>query len=98
MSMAYTAVLRSIIVTAAVAAAPLSPAPARAEAPAIQDVLATYSNMAEAAYGDSLAAARALKTAIDALIASPSERPACPTCRRRPTGSAIRSSIPGRAA
>lgn len=73
MSMAYTAVLRSIIVTAAVAAAPLSPAPARAEAPAIQDVLATYSNMAEAAYGDSLAAARALKTAIDALIASPSE-------------------------
>ncbi|WP_295557094.1 imelysin family protein [uncultured Hyphomicrobium sp.] len=47
--------------------------PARAEAPATKDVLATYGNMAEAVYGDSLTSARTLKAAIDTLIASPSE-------------------------
>jgi len=60
-------------VLAAAASAVLASGPARAEAPAVKDVLATYSDIAEAAYGDSLAAARDLKTAVDALIASPSE-------------------------
>ena len=44
----------------------------RAEAPAAKDVLVNYSNIAEATYGDSLAAARALKVAIDGLLKSPS--------------------------
>lgn len=74
--MAYPAVLRSLIAAAAVAAAslsPLSPGEARAgDAPAIKDVLNAYADIAEAAYGDSLAAAEALKTAIDTLIKSPS--------------------------
>lgn len=46
---------------------------ARAEAPAAQDVLVNYSNIAEAAYGDSLTAAKALKTAISAMLTAPSE-------------------------
>jgi putative iron-regulated protein len=46
---------------------------ARAEAPKAQDVLANYSNIAEATYGDSLAAARALKAAIDTLLKSPTD-------------------------
>jgi len=71
--MAYTAALRSLIVMAAVAAASFPSAPARAEAPLVQDVLAAYANIAEATYGDSLAAARTLKGSIDALVASPSE-------------------------
>lgn len=36
------------------------------------DVLETYSNIAEAAYGDSLTAAQELKTAVDALVSDPS--------------------------
>lgn len=46
---------------------------ARAEAPAAKDVLVNYSNIAEAAYGDSLTLAKALKTAIEALLKAPSE-------------------------
>ena len=72
MSRAYT-VLRSLAATAAIAVSPCLPAPARADAPAARDVLTTYANIAEAAYGDSLAAARALKTSIEALIASPND-------------------------
>lgn len=45
----------------------------RAEAPAAKDVLVNYSNIAEAAYGDSLSAAKALKTAIEAMLAAPTE-------------------------
>ncbi|MCC7252127.1 imelysin family protein, partial [Hyphomicrobium sp.] len=69
--MAYTAVIRSV--AAAAAAAILFLGPARAAPPAIKDVLGTYADIAEATYGDSLEAARALKTAIAALIASPSD-------------------------
>ncbi len=74
MSKGYTAALRALFI-GATAAAPLSGAAgnAHAEAPAIKDVLATYANIAEAAYGDSLTAARALKTSIDTLITSPSD-------------------------
>ena len=63
------------LLTLAAAAALLAwgPAAARAEAPAAKDVLATYADIAEAGYADSLAAARALKAAVDALIAAPSE-------------------------
>jgi len=43
----------------------------RAETPAVKDVLTTYSDMAEAGYGDSLAAARALRAAIDTLVKTP---------------------------
>jgi putative iron-regulated protein len=46
---------------------------ARAEVPKPQDVLTNYSNIAEAAYADSLVAARALKSAIDTLLKSPTE-------------------------
>lgn len=73
MSKAYTAGCRSLLAAAVAAAALLLQPQARAEAPPIKDVLTTYADIAEAAYGDSLAAARELKTAIDSLIASPSE-------------------------
>lgn len=71
--MGYTAVLRALVAATAMTAAALSAAPSRAEAPAVKDVLTTYANIAEATYGDSLAAAKALKAAIDKLIQSPSE-------------------------
>lgn len=70
--MGYTAVFRplaALAITALVA----SSGPARAEAPAVKDVLTTYANMAEATYGDSLTAARALRSAIDTLVKSPSD-------------------------
>lgn len=74
MSKGYTVVLRTFLLGAA-AAVPLVAAPAaRAEAPAVKDVLATYANIAEASYADSLAAARALKSSIDVLITSPSDK------------------------
>ena len=46
---------------------------ARAEAPKAQDVLVNYANIAEATYGDALAAARALKEAIDTMLKSPTD-------------------------
>src|SRR5690606_19247008 len=73
LSKGYTAVLRALLVAAG-AAAPLAGAcQAWAEAPAIKDVLTTYADIAEASYGDSLAAARSLRTSIDTLIKSPSD-------------------------
>lgn len=71
--MGYTAELRALVAATAMTAAALSAAPSRAEVPAVKDVLTTYANIAEATYGDSLAAAKALKAAIDELIKSPSE-------------------------
>lgn len=56
---------------AALAASTLLPLPAFALEKA--EVLTTYANIAEAAYGDSLAAAGVLTTAVDKLIAEPSE-------------------------
>jgi len=47
-------------------------APAQAQAPAEADVLATYADIALAGYEDSLSTAKALGTAVDALIATPS--------------------------
>jgi putative iron-regulated protein len=73
LSKGYTAALRSLFVSAAAAAPLLWASAAAAEPPAIKDVLKTYSDIAEAAYGDSLTSARALKASIDALIKSPSE-------------------------
>ena len=58
---------------AAVLLAAASAAPAVAAAPTAADVVATYANMAHAKYDDSLKAAEALDTAIDALVAAPSE-------------------------
>lgn len=72
MSKTYTGILRNCLAVA-MAALTFGAGPARAEAPATKDVLATYGNMAEAVYGDSLTSARTLKAAIDTLIASPSE-------------------------
>jgi putative iron-regulated protein len=46
-------------------------APAQAADPAA--VVATYADLAAAGYGDSLTTAQALQTAVDALIATPSE-------------------------
>ncbi len=56
---------------AAFAALPLLPLPAYATEKA--EVLTTYANIAAAAYGDSLTTTATLKTAVAALIASPSE-------------------------
>lgn len=72
MSKTYTGILRNCLAVA-MAALTFGAGPARAEVPATKDVLATYGNMAEAAYGDSLTSARTLKATIDTLIASPSE-------------------------
>jgi putative iron-regulated protein len=74
LSKGYPAACFSLVFAAVTASLALFPAPVRAEtAPAIKDVLATYANIAEATYGDSLTAARALKTAVDALIKAPSK-------------------------
>ncbi|UJW87090.1 imelysin family protein [Devosia sp. SL43] len=51
----------------------VAPIAAYAQAPADADVLANYADIALAGYEDSLATAKALDVAIDALIASPSE-------------------------
>lgn len=74
MSKGYTVVLCTFLLRAAAAVPLVGAGAARAEAPAVKDVLATYANIAEASYGDSLAAARALKTSIDTLITSPSDK------------------------
>ncbi|MFO7478773.1 MAG: imelysin family protein [Methyloceanibacter sp.] len=50
----------------------LAASPATA-APAAQDALKTYADIAQAGYADSLDAARTLKLAIDALLAAPTE-------------------------
>jgi putative iron-regulated protein len=46
---------------------------AAAEPPAVAQVLKTYGDIAEAGYADSLAGAKKLQAAVDALIASPTE-------------------------
>lgn len=63
----------SPLFAAATASLALFPLPSRADAPAVKDVLTTYANIAEAGYDDSLKAARALKTSVDALIKTPTE-------------------------
>ncbi len=47
-------------------------APVHAEAPAARAVLDNYATLVSATYADSVASARALKTAIDAFVAAPS--------------------------
>jgi len=51
----------------------VAPAAVYAQAPADADVLANYADLALAGYEDSLSTAKALETAVDALIANPSE-------------------------
>ncbi len=51
----------------------VAPVAAFAQAPADADVLTNYANIAEAGYSDALSTAKALETAVDALIATPSE-------------------------
>lgn len=46
---------------------------ARADAPPVKDVLKTYSDIAQATYGDSLKGAKALRAAIEKLVQSPSD-------------------------
>jgi putative iron-regulated protein len=62
--------LRNFAIALTLSVAPIA---AYAQAPAEADVLATYADIALAGYQDSLATARALDVAIDALIANPSE-------------------------
>lgn len=62
--------LRSFAIALTLSVAPVA---AFAQAPADADVLATYADIALAGYEDSLAAAKVLDAAIDALIAGPSE-------------------------
>lgn len=61
--------MRTALFAAALAVA--APAPAALAASA-DDVLATYADIAHAGYADSLATARDLKAAVDALVAEPS--------------------------
>ena len=63
-------VLRRLAVILCLSATPVA---AYAAAPAEADVLSTYADIALAGYEDSLATAKALDAAIDALIAAPSE-------------------------
>ncbi|CDF82251.1 Insulin-cleaving metalloproteinase outer membrane protein [Pseudomonas knackmussii B13] len=59
---------------AAPAASTQSAAPAiKADEAAVKAVVKNYADIAEAVYGDSLSTAKALQTAVDALIAKPSE-------------------------
>ncbi|RDC71012.1 peptidase [Rhodovulum sp. 12E13] len=60
----------TLLATAAIALA--APALAQGSAPDRAAVLDTYADIAEAAYADSLASARDLQAAVDALIAEPS--------------------------
>jgi len=62
-----------IILTVATLAIGLAPFRAHADAPAAKDVLTTYSNIAEAAYGDSLKGAQTLKAAVATLLKTPNE-------------------------
>lgn len=62
--------LRGLALTLALSVAP---AAVYAQAPADADVLANYADIALAGYEDSLTTAKALDTAVDALIANPSE-------------------------
>ena len=55
------------------AAVGLTAGAARAEAPEMSAVLKNYSNIALAGYGDALSSAQALDTAVDALIATPTD-------------------------
>ena len=63
-------ILRSFALALTLSVTPLA---AFAQAPADADVLATYADIALAGYEDALTTAKALDTAIDALIANPSE-------------------------
>lgn len=58
---------------AGVLALGVAPLSAQAAAPSAEAVLTTYADIAHAAYEDSLITAKQLETAVDALIASPSE-------------------------
>ncbi len=96
---------------AAPAASTQSTAPAAAakvDEAAVKAVVKNYLDIAEATYGDALTTAKALQTAVDALIAKPSEEtlrppakpgslPARPTRRAKPSASATRSSTTGKA-
>ncbi|NBC95050.1 MAG: peptidase [Deinococcus-Thermus bacterium] len=62
----------TLLATAATCVAVPLPALAQGSAPDRAAVLDTYADIAEAAYADSLASARALQAAVDALIAEPS--------------------------
>ena len=61
-----SAALAAMLIVAATPAA-------RAEAPAVKDIVATYGDIAFAAYGDAAEKARELDKAVDALLAAPSD-------------------------
>jgi putative iron-regulated protein len=62
----------ALIVLTSFASAPVAAEPAASEVKA-KDVLKTYADIAEAAYGDSLATAKTLKLAIDRLLETPNQ-------------------------
>ena len=61
------------LMMAGLLAAAIAPMPAGAAAPSAEAVLDTYADIAHAAYEDSLITAKKLESAIDALIAKPSD-------------------------
>jgi putative iron-regulated protein len=65
--------MKIIPVPAAIGIALLVAAPAAAETPAAREILATYADIAHAAYEDSLITAEQLKGAIAALVADPTD-------------------------
>ncbi|WP_207458867.1 imelysin family protein [Azospirillum sp. SYSU D00513] len=64
-----TAVLATVLLAAPVSAQTAQ----KAAQPAAADVLKTYADIAHAAFQDSLTSAKALKAAVDALVANPTE-------------------------
>ncbi len=72
---AVTTKILAIVITLALCSkpAPASPSP-NDLAPLKRQVIATYAEIASATYSDSLQTARALQSAVDALLASPSEQ------------------------
>jgi putative iron-regulated protein len=63
--------MRRLTTIAALAASALAASTVRADQPQAQAVLATYTDIAEAAYEDSWLSAKSLQTAVDAFLAAP---------------------------
>ncbi|MGZ5824115.1 MAG: imelysin family protein, partial [Hyphomicrobium sp.] len=65
--------MRRLFAASLAAAAVLAGAASADPVPAALEVVKTYADIAEASYGDALAGARGLKTAVDTLVKSPTD-------------------------
>ncbi|MBA2126624.1 peptidase [Hyphomicrobium methylovorum] len=69
--MAKAAVALASVIGLAFGVVVTAAGPARADAPAVKDIVQNYGNLAETIYGDALAKARDLDKAVDDLLAEP---------------------------